>query len=71
MLQSILWMAVVTAGVASLAAFVMTGSFLWALVAYSGSGMSVLFALLITELVFGPEPEAALDESGLASENNG
>ena len=68
MLNSILWMAIVAAGVAALAAYVMTGSFVWAIVAYSGSGMSVLFALLMAEVLFGDEAEVALEESGLVSD---
>ncbi len=71
MVSSILWMATVTAGVAALAAYVMSGSVIWALVAYSGSGMSVLFALLIAEMIFGDDQDVALDESGLISDQQG
>ncbi len=68
MLNSILWMAIVAAGVAALAAYVMTGSFVWAIAAYAGSGMSVLFAILVAEVLFGDEAEVALEESGLVSD---
>ena len=71
MLNSVLWMAMVAAGVAASAAFAITGSFLWAFVAYSGSGMSVLFALLVTEMIFAPKPDLAFDESGLVTEHQG
>ena len=68
MLNSILWMAIVAAGVAALSAYVMTGSFFWTIVAYAGSGMSVLFAILMAEVLFGDEAEVALEESGLVSD---
>ena len=68
MLHGILWLAFVTAGVASLTALVMTQSFLWAFVAYSGAGMAVLLALLATEMVFGDAPaEVATDDAALAT----
>ena len=71
MLNSILWIATVTAGVAALAAYVMTGSLLWTFLAYSGSGMSVLFAILIAEMLIDDAPRTTLDESGLIPDQHG
>lgn len=71
MLNSVLWLAFVTAGVASLTAFVITQSILWTFVAYSGAGMAVLVALLITELVFGDAmSEATLDEQAFPGDQS-
>lgn len=72
MINGILWMAFVTAGVAGLAAMVMTQSFIWAFLTYSGAGMAVLLALLVTEMVFGEGPaEVASDDAGMATTSRG
>ena len=68
MLNGILWLAFVTAGVAGLTAVVMTQSLLWGFLAYSGAGMAVLMALLVTEMVFGEAPaEIATDDAAFAT----
>ena len=56
MLNSVLWIGIMTAAVSSVAAYVMTDSLLWGFVAYSGAGMAVLTALLLTELFSGEAP---------------
>ena len=69
MLNSVLWLAVVTAIVCGLAAIVMTQSLLWGFVAYAGAGMAVLFSLLIVEMLFGDARLASeLDDERLSAD---